>query len=458
MIEKKLFTNTREMDFKFTNPSPAEMGPGEGTIKKKKIAELSQLLRILGAVVIISSASVFLIQHWETGNDLVRYMMLLVLTVLIALAGMFCGLHIRESKGARAFLGITLAVIPIHFAVLGGLIYSQFALDFVRLELPTSARWVAGSPLAALVMTAGALAVLFPLGYLSFLALARPEAKRLTLAFLTANMSLLLPYRMPGLIGLMVIIIAGAMAYGEQVVWRHKPGLCSREGYFIRVLMWAPVLLIIGRSSLLYAPDRFFLGAIWSSVTLLMFTVVTQLFRRMDLKEVIQGLSGLPAALAWNDFVQGMVAGFNLGPGAELPLFCLPFSGILILMSLYCASSGIGYRRVAVFIAVFGMVANLLMYPNVLTAFICLAVASATLAYGCFVEQIIIFLFSLAGFIFSLGYQLIYAVNNYSLGNWGSLAILGVAIIFIASLLERHHQSFTNKVNNFRKKIKDWDY
>ena len=108
-------------------------------------------------------------------------------------------------------------------------------------------------------------------------------------------------------------------------------------------------------------------------------------------------------ALAWNHFVQGMVVGFNFGPSAELPLFCLPFSGILILMSLYCASSGIGYRRVAIFIAVFGMVANLFIYPSVFTAFICLAVASATLAYGCFVEQIIIFLFSLAGFIFSLG-------------------------------------------------------
>jgi len=458
MIEKKTTTNTRGMDFKFTELSPAEMGPDESTERKKKIAEVSQLLRILGAVVIISSASVFLIQHWEAGNDVVRYMMLLVLTVLVALAGMFCGLYIRESKGARAFLGITLAVIPIHFAVLGGLIYSQFALDFARLEIPTFARWVAGSPLTVMVMTAGALSVLSPLGYLAFLALARPEAKRLNFAFLAANMSLLLPFRMPGLIGVMVIIMAGAMTYGEQVVWRHKPGLCTLEGCFIRGLMWAPVLLIIGRSSLLYAPDRFFLGATWSSVALLMFTVVTQLFRRMDLKKVIQGLSVLPAALAWNHFAQGMVVGFNLGPTAKLPLFCLPFSGILILMSLYCASSGIGYRRAAIFFAVFGMVANLFMYPSVFTAFICLAVASAALAYGCFVEQIIIFLFSLAGVVSGLGYQLIYAANNYSLGNWGSLAILGVAIIVIASLLERHHQVFINKMSLFRTKMKDWDY
>ncbi len=57
-------------------------------------------------------------------------------TALICAAGFFCGLKFSESRGARTFLGLVAAPVPVHFTVLGGLIYSAFRWDAVDFRSP----------------------------------------------------------------------------------------------------------------------------------------------------------------------------------------------------------------------------------------------------------------------------------------------------------------------------------
>src|SRR5688500_11207417 len=87
---------------------------------------LGRILRLVGGAFLIASASTFLFHRWEQGSDSMRYAMLLLHTVFLTAAALFCGLGVRESRGARTFLAITLAIVPINAAVLGGLVYSQF--------------------------------------------------------------------------------------------------------------------------------------------------------------------------------------------------------------------------------------------------------------------------------------------------------------------------------------------
>ena len=84
-------------------------------------ASLSNMLRLLGAGVLMTSVSVFLFKGWSTGNDVERYLMLLTHTLLLAGTGLVIGRWVKESKGARLFLGLAQIFAMVNFAVLGAI-------------------------------------------------------------------------------------------------------------------------------------------------------------------------------------------------------------------------------------------------------------------------------------------------------------------------------------------------
>ena len=94
-----------------------------------RLASVSTMLRSLGAMLVVAATSTFMLQQWSDGSDVTRYLTLLALTALLAGAGFACGLGVRETRGARTFLELVIAAVPVHFAVLGGLLQSQFPWD-----------------------------------------------------------------------------------------------------------------------------------------------------------------------------------------------------------------------------------------------------------------------------------------------------------------------------------------
>ena len=63
-------------------------------------ATVSEVLRLLGAAIIVASMSVFLLQGWNEGNDIRRYLLLLSQTGLLAAAGFaFMAMGVMTSPG-----------------------------------------------------------------------------------------------------------------------------------------------------------------------------------------------------------------------------------------------------------------------------------------------------------------------------------------------------------------------
>src|SRR3954469_19518367 len=119
---------------------------------------LTRALRIAGAALVVASASTFMLQHWQVGNDLLRYAMLVGQSLLLAAAAYFVGLTLREGRSARTFLALVLATMPVSFAVLGGLVYSRFHLETVA-TLPSYATWIAPNPESAIFAALGTVAI-----------------------------------------------------------------------------------------------------------------------------------------------------------------------------------------------------------------------------------------------------------------------------------------------------------
>ncbi|MBT8441752.1 MAG: hypothetical protein KJO76_05135, partial [Gammaproteobacteria bacterium] len=107
----------------------------------KNFATVSEALRILGAAVLLSSMSMFLLQGWNEGNDINRYLMLLAQTGLLAGAGFAMSHGLGEAKGARVFFGLALISIPANFTILGALLYSVIQWDGGLTTYPSFATW-----------------------------------------------------------------------------------------------------------------------------------------------------------------------------------------------------------------------------------------------------------------------------------------------------------------------------
>ena len=183
---------------------------------RQRLSATTQVMRFGGALLLTAAASSFMLQHWQHGSSATRYAYLLAHTLLLALSGVVCGLRVRESRAARTFFAIVLASVPVHFAVLGGMLRSVLPLDAARgaqrpvadAQRPRSRSACSRSAWSCSRRSCGS----------SLLALARPCARELLQATLAMNACLLLPWRAPSLIA----VLCGAMCGAAAVVRRAR--------------------------------------------------------------------------------------------------------------------------------------------------------------------------------------------------------------------------------------------
>ena len=438
--------------------APAAGGVRGSAEPEQRLRSLSDLLRGIGALVLIATASTFLFQNWVEGDDLQRYLSLLAQTMLLALAGFACGLGLRESKGARTFLGLVAASAPVHCALLGALLFSRFPIGPPPGSYPAFATWVAPSGPAALGVAGGALLLLGPAVWISFLTLARRRARLLFTTFAAANGLLLIPCRDPNVMAVFITALSLGLGIVELRVLRHESVLKTREGIFARAVLGVPLLFLVARTISFYDPTPYFVGSLFASAALLLFAAAREFGSTHRLTPWLERLSALSGAAAWASFSFGLWSDLSLPDAAFLVLLTLPYAGMLVALSFLASGSRVGYRRAAAWIALGGVALDLVWMPSVALALLCMVTALAVVCYAWAWEQKTTFIVGLLGVLLGLSYQLSYAIDAYALGRWGSLALLGTLMILAASLLDRNHRRIAAALTDFRHRLGDWGY
>ncbi len=421
-----------------------------------RLLALPRLLRWMGASVLVAAAFTFMLQNWERGDDVARTFHFLGFTGVLAAAGFFCGLRIGDEKSARTFLGLAVGAVPVHFTVLGALLYSQFPWLSGYTAYPDYAHFSAPNQAAALLATGVGFLLLIPVCWAAFLAFARPRALALTGAFLLANAALLVPTRHPDLIGLLALALLAATVLFDRRWLQGVQALRTSEGAFTRLLMAVPFLILVGRTLNLYDPSSFFLSALMACLAVVLFLLLPSLTDERGLARLFQGVSLVPTAAAWLLVVDALQQGLGFGASWLLPLCCLPIAGLFAALSLRAVGGGAGMRRLAAVLASGGMLAQLVLFPSLTASFWCLAIAIATSAYGFAAEQRGVFLTGLAAMAFGLLYHVRYAADLYALSPWGSLAVLGIVTVLAAAVLERHHRALVAHVLGLRERMAGW--
>jgi hypothetical protein len=439
--------------------APPALADGTDYDPAARIQSVSTSLRTLGAVLVIAATSTFMVQQWDAGGDVIRYLTLLTLTALLTGAGLVCGLSIRESRGARTFLALVVASVPVHFAVLGGLLQSQFPLDST---LTGNAPWNVDSPVTAVWLAGLGVMTLIPLTWLSMLTLVRPHARRLTLTFIAVNMALLLPVRDPGSVAWLVALMSILAFTVERQISRMGHAVSTGEGKFVRIVMLAPIAIIVGRTTLWYDPGMLFVGLTLLTGAVLCFEWIPKVRSKGLDARAAQAVCAVAAVVGWMLLSLSYVDLYRFPDELLLLLLALPASALLMVLSTRSIGAGAGYRLTATFLAVGASLVNLMMSwdPARFSAagLACLAVGVAFVVYGIYGRRLAPLALGSIAAACGITQALVAAIEIESFFHWGTLAVAGATLIFAAAVCERYAKRLIAIASTAHDRILGWEY
>ena len=388
-----------------------------------KLQRLLQLLRGFGGAMMVTAAGTFLVQRWETNGDVTRYLTLLGATGLVPAVAYLCGVRWKEGRSARVLILTFLALLPIHGALLGGFLLSQFGS--VDASVGSVAQWVAPSRTSAALLVVAAASVLTPLLWASFRVLARPAATRLFAASGASHALLLVPHRGPAAATFAILAVAGLTWWCARTV---KPD--TSEARLAVASLIAPGAVILARQILFYDVTSGF----WSVVMALCVGAMLGLGRKSG-DFTIERAALIPTVLGMATLVDALAPGIT---GARL---CLGYgwaTGAILLLMGWTSEHSKHFFTISAMGINAAMAALTLMFATSPWAALQLLMLGLVFASYGLIRGHRFAVFS-GGALGVTGFacQVIYAIQRFEPSAWLGLAMLGISLVGVAAWIER---------------------
>lgn len=415
----------------------------------RNFATVSEALRILGAAVLLASMSLFLLQGWNDGNDIRRYLMLLTQTGLLAGAGFALSHGLKEAKGARLFFGLALVSIPANFTILGALIYSVFQWDAGLTTYPGFATWQIENVASTGVTLAGAMVVLLPITLFCFAIMARHSARTLSLHFFALNLMLLLPIRNSLAAGTVALLGIAYALYVVKAAIGKDGALKTAEGKFALLTLFIPAGIVLFRSMYFYQVDSLMLAMLSLGAFLGARQASTFPDRSSRVALGLEAIS-LPLALAFALTVTEALSPI-LAWAMTAPVFAVAYTGLALDVARRTESRGLS-KIIGLSISVFvslSFVLGVAAEPSPLTALFCLIAGALMLLAGAALRDRTASIAGALTMVASvwIGFDAMKALLLSS--DWIDLAIFGACAIAMGSVLDRHGVAIKMRLANW---------
>ena len=406
----------------------------------RKVATVSEIMRMLGALIMVTSMSLFLLQSWNQGSDVNRYFLLLIQTVLMAGGGLALSFLLKENKGARVFFNLSLISVVTNFTILGALIYSTVQWDSALKTYPQYATWVVQSDQSIMLAMMATAVVLLPVVLFGFMITARPVAFRLSALYLVLNALLLLPIRDSLPIGMLVLLGLLMLPWLLKKICAEHKHFNTPGGHFIKVLLFAPLLILLIRSAMWYTLDNILI----LSLSLAIFISL----RSFALKPGTQNGNRLITAVDLVSFLSsfGVTAGIYSLAEIYLPATLqIPAAMLALAVLNHELSTRVHYKPLRTLIMLLtastfagGFIFNMVSLPIGWPALLCLTAGLMIIAYSGLYKQRWLLLPGIVAVLSVLTVNSEYLFELLRAHSPTILAIIGATIIILASLLERH--------------------
>jgi len=416
---------------------PPDMDHHDENAIVKQQGNLPELLRGVGALIVVAGMCSYLMEGWELWNGMSRYYVMVAGSTLLALAGLAMSYGLKENKGARVFLGLALISVLANMTTLGGFIFSAFgvpvsgALEAGILNMDWSIPEGAG--LGGMLATV--LLLLAPISLFAFKILNRPHATGLLVTFALSSALLLVPVRESFVVGLLILsaVIIPFIYLHKQA--QENPHFKTSEGRFTVITLFAPAIIMMARLFWLYEADAL-IGWILCAIG----------FGSLRYVSITMSLSRTGQTL--NNWFCGFLAiilsglsGYLLEPvvAAELVavLGAAVFAGLVMSMGYEQKQSRSIYRGLGLFVLVLVTGLNTLEFDTILATSTAVVVGALIFALGVVQREKIVGFWGGLLVVFALLPTLLEFIGTVDFTNWVTLAVLGITTIVIGSLVER---------------------
>ncbi|MGH1377958.1 MAG: hypothetical protein ACRBB3_03965 [Alphaproteobacteria bacterium] len=401
----------------------------------RNVTSLASLLRVCGALIMLTAMSSYLMQGWSDGNDISRYYMLLSQTFLLAVCGFGLSYALKENKGARIFFGLGLVSITVNMTTLGALIFSTTQWGGELVQYPSYAKWDAPELGAIMMALLGTVAISAPVTWIAHKVLARSSARTLSALFLFTNLLLLVPVRESLFVGIaaLVAVIIPLSLFCKRMSQDNT--LRTPEGMFAMATIFVPAGIIICRSIWLYPVDEI-LQIILSGTAFIALRFCCQQTEEESFARGATHWLSLGAALGVAIPVAILAERYFSGALA-LNVFGFVFAGLLFDISRRC-NNPVAPIRLAAITLMMSHILPVMFTDDIYNVILCiisgLVVITISRQHGLRYLMMMGMMTLLSG----VGRQVMELAELVDFSNWITLSLSGGAIIITASLIERH--------------------
>ena len=394
---------------------------------------LTQILRWVGALLLGSAALAFMIQGYGGMDSMGRYYSFLGFSGFLTVCGVIAVTKLADPKGARTFVGVASAILPVLFLQLGALIYSLTLSQ--KLQMSDYFLYVA--PSTASVIIAGLISTIVFIGvaYTGFSSFIRNSAVPATVGYLALNTLILIPTRDPQYVALISIISIVIMFLVDRKIKKNDN---TWENKVTRAMLFAAPLLILIRSCslLVYVPSPLLFCLLFGLISFILFYTISSFSEKKSARICCQIVSLPFVFLSMVALSESLTTsyGFDYIIFLSFTLFSLT----LILMSFFAHYDGVIYRSLGILSGTFGVYYGFITFSEPTIAFYGI-VFGIVVTVVSFIHQEKI---NFYGGTLLTGLSAVFFVSNayyvVLLNPWASLAVLGVVIVFISSYIEKN--------------------
>lgn len=401
--------------------------------------KFTSLTRWIGGGAMVLSAIQFLTNGKYDLNTLDTYYLFLGLNVITFFLGIIMAKQMKAFKTARAFLGITLTMLPAAFAQFGGFVHSKFGAQsgnlptFFKLAFPEGAAFVEVAIIS--------LVFLVPITMISLKVFNRREATKIGLAFLGCNLLLLVPIRIDWIIGCMIL---GQMIVNMHILkWREKYNTFEEKAS--RLLLFVPILIMAGRN-LLHPYSQGYIGLLLALVGLFPY-----------LSESVSGVKQRPRMQLVGCIMLFLsTLCFQSHYGIAWPIWHFVLVFLLFLLSYNSVSGGYYHRGLASFLAATGVLFycfnNDINWGRLFVLLIPLSLAYI----GVREKEKYPFSIGLATTVIFFVYHVAATISFPHFETWKGSALFGIVMVIASGIMERYKESIKSKLSSAKEIYFEW--
>ncbi len=397
--------------------------------------EPARALRWGGGIVFAIAAITFMLQGVYSFAPMTRHWLMLTLCGLLGLIGVSTGTFLKDEKGARVFLGFAAVSFPVLSSQLGAMLYSIFGKPPLGMPQPLVFSLANTSKIA--VVTALTLAIAIPVSHLAFKILARSKSVLMTWLFTFANLCILLPLRETTWLSTIIFLAAGAIFWADSTQFHKDFRLDNFEGRVSRLILVTPLLVIISRTYF-YSMSFNFYGFILILAGAYLAFFWGKVAKKAGAKLLLQIIGQIGVIAGWLICLMSILDSFTLGKGMAVYLALLPIALSFGTQSLQAEQRmARQYRNTAAIGALLSVIVAHWCGATPMVSVLGVLVSLVIVCAGTLAGEKLLFAVGVLAAVVSLGnfgFQAIKLHSNYA---WVALALIGIAIMFSASLFEK---------------------